>query len=108
MGIEERISNLEIKMKQLENIETKIEKIETGITQKMGAIEERQKQATKYTCQSCKNFYQHYTVDQTRSLNGYTTINGLYVHPINCGHCATPRIKNKAPGDKACNYFEEK
>lgn len=51
--------------------------------------------AKEATCEDCKNFIQHYR----------RTEHGEYVE-VYCGHCTNIRIKNKKPGDKACDNFE--
>lgn len=45
------------------------------------------------TCKNCVHFYQHYTLTQSRAT------------PIDCGHCAFPRLKKRRPGTPACVHF---
>ena len=49
------------------------------------------------TCGNCIHFLQHYIKDDDGSF-GIT----------NCGHCVTPRIKDRKPDSKACIYWEER
>ena len=54
-----------------------------------------------YTCRDCEYFKQHYvfaTAPCRDSIDGFT--------PVNYGHCTYPRLKNRKPGDKACQFFE--
>lgn len=49
------------------------------------------------TCEGCRYFYQHYVHVK----------NKLYV-PIQCGHYAHPRIRDKRPNTPACQRFAKK
>ena len=51
----------------------------------------------KKTCAGCKFFYQHYICNQE---NQYTT--------VACGHCTSPRLKDRRPNTPACQHFSKK
>ncbi|WP_346935356.1 hypothetical protein [Clostridium sp.] len=71
------------------------EKIEE-LEKKVEELEKKQNLMLGGTCSSCEHFYQHYG----KSNRAF--------YELNCGHCATPRIKHKSPTDKACSYFKGK
>lgn len=45
-------------------------------------------------CGNCKHFHYH-----------YCGCDGRY-HPLNCGHCVYPRMKNRQPGLAGCKNWE--
>ena len=59
-------------------------------------IEDLEKQNNIKKCGNCNNFYQHYILSDDK----YQT--------VNCGHCATPRIKERKPDGLACKYWKAK
>lgn len=46
-------------------------------------------------CANCKHFFPHYT-----AVHGHRS-------PVNCGHCAYPRIKHRKPA-QSCEHFAHK
>ena len=48
-------------------------------------------------CATCRHYHQHYT-KWPEYRDGY--------YPINYGHCAYPRIKERRPGCEACVRWE--
>lgn len=54
--------------------------------------------APNYTCQDCKHYHRHF-------INDFENSRFL---AINCGHCTTPRTKQREPSHLACCYFEHR
>ena len=51
-------------------------------------------------CANCRHYHQHYTESPGEyGLRGFM--------PVNAGHCVTPRVKDRRPGD-TCENFEQR
>ena len=49
-------------------------------------------------CYNCKHFWQHYIYNKRHNRFDF----------CNAGHCVKPRIKNRKPDQKACEYFKQR
>ena len=47
-------------------------------------------------CRNCEHFHQHYVIDDQRYM------------AVPCGHCASPKLKNRKPTQAACAYFSQR
>ena len=52
-------------------------------------MEEEQK-----SCETCRHFYRH-----------YIHWSGRQYRPLNCGHCAYPRLKDREVDTPACRHY---